>query len=772
MSGRPKKKQTRPDESGGRSHYSRDFPALESPQRLAGTKKRSGPRSPAFKNPRPPDKEVDGFEGQPLQSRVLNYDAAPFVPGASSGAPSQAGGNARSSRQVEFNSPSNRYYELSAQSDDEDTEDSGSASSTSRTEDAVGLGVDASPPRPPRQVVAVDLTEETANCSEDDASASSFDFYKSIDLSRPPYQDLIPFSSKIKWRTDGEGVKWPRYDKLTVRSIKVVMAGRGLNVQGLRKDLVRRLERDDRKRFTARGVLSRDYSQPKSPDGRATDDEINKFMEEIASKSKASKSRSSTTPKDPFPGDPEDRSASHRSNKATASRAAPSYEEVTSEDSEAMTVDQDAEDLFPESSPHSPARPKAPGNDSRPPPSRSDYSSVKHGSDEVQSKFFFQQCPEGYEFSEVDDLTNKFACIFDELADYLTILYHSRSITMEDRRKLCPSNGMFTVVSRDGRVLVENSGGDVVAVVPQSLIDMVEVEPPPLSDDPLPSKAKQRRRSISQSKSRRSPTRRPMSTSPSGASRSRSKPRATPADRSRDSNRGNPSPIRGRSESRPNRQHDARNDRSKTPAPPTNIPKRSNSTSSRRKAHADELLARETAAAADSYENMDVDKYDGDCNLSAEQRRATSDTNEASNSYAAALKRNQDKDKGSDHPPETIATASTVSTAQSTLTSLRTPSTASSKTSQRSTTSGKLLNTRPRRVVERDGVANFVSISVAPSRAKKVNPSANAYQCLVGAFTAMKKCDPETEWFPIYDSEPGDDIIPSIKEIKDFPADL
>jgi hypothetical protein len=148
MSGRPKKKQAGPDESGGRSHYSRDFPALESPQRLAGTKKRSGPRSPAFKNPRPPAKEVDGFEGQPLQSRVLNYDAAPFVPGASSGAPSQAGVNARSSRQVEFNSPSNRYYELSAQSDDEDTEDSGSALSTSRTEDAVGLGVDASPSSP------------------------------------------------------------------------------------------------------------------------------------------------------------------------------------------------------------------------------------------------------------------------------------------------------------------------------------------------------------------------------------------------------------------------------------------------------------------------------------------------------------------------------------------------------------------------------------------------------------------------------------------------
>jgi hypothetical protein len=158
---------------------------------------------------------------------------------------------------------------------------------------------------------------------------------------------------------------------------------------------------------------------------------------------------------------------------------------------------------------------------------------------------------------------------------------------------------------------------------------------------------------------------------------------------------------------------------------------------------------------------MDVDQY-GDCNLSAEQRRATSDTNEASNSYASALKRNQDKDKGSDLPPETIATASTVSTAQSTLTSLRTPSTASSKASQRSATSGKLLNTHPRRVVERDGVANFVSISVAPSRAKKVNPSANAYQCLVGAFTAMKKCDPLTEWFPIYDSEPSDDIIPSI----------
>jgi hypothetical protein len=183
-----------------------------------------------------------------------------------------------SSRQVEFNSPSNRYYELSAQSNSEDTEDSGSDSSTSRKEDVVGLGVDASPPR---RVTAVDLTKETADGSDDDASDGSFDFYKSIDLSKPAYQDLTPFADKIRWRTDSDGVKWPRYDKLTVRSIKAVMAERGLNVTGLRKDLVRRLERDDKKRFTARGVLLRDYSQPKSPEGRATDNEINKSWKKL-----------------------------------------------------------------------------------------------------------------------------------------------------------------------------------------------------------------------------------------------------------------------------------------------------------------------------------------------------------------------------------------------------------------------------------------------------------------------------------------------------------
>jgi hypothetical protein len=145
---------------------------------------------------------------QPIRSRVLNYDAAPFVPGSVADSPSSA--EADPVQRVGFNSPANRYYELSAHSDEDDAEEDSSCNTPTRqTEKEVGIGPGS---LPSRQVKAVDLTKGSDD-SDDDRSEESFDFYKSIDLNKPPYHDLTPFAAKIKWRTDPEGVQWPRYDK-------------------------------------------------------------------------------------------------------------------------------------------------------------------------------------------------------------------------------------------------------------------------------------------------------------------------------------------------------------------------------------------------------------------------------------------------------------------------------------------------------------------------------------------------------------------------------
>jgi hypothetical protein len=210
-----------------------------------------------------------------------------------------------------------------------------------------------SPPR--RKVTAVDPSAEG---SDDEISEASFDFYKSIDLSQPQYQDLIPVSDKIKWRTDKDGVKWPRYDKVTVRGIKEIMKGRGLNCVGVRKDLVRRLTRDDRKRFIARGVLSRDYSKPASPDGCASDAEIQELMRKMASKAKDLNGLLRSAPPKLSPRRsksverPKNSAApvtSRRSSSVTSPRrgAVPFYEDASSEASDAMEEDSDAEELFP-----------------------------------------------------------------------------------------------------------------------------------------------------------------------------------------------------------------------------------------------------------------------------------------------------------------------------------------------------------------------------------------------------------------------------------------
>jgi hypothetical protein len=330
--------------------------------------------------------------------------------------------------------------------------------------------------------------------------------------------------------------------------------------------------------------------------------------------------------------------------------------------------------------------------------------------------------PRSYEFSEVDKLTLAFAPVLDELAAFLSLRYNEdKTLSRKDRSELHPNTGLFSIVAgKDGLFRIHNARDVEVAVVPKSISRKISLK-------------------ISAGTSRQ-----PTKPAPSNSNSSKS-------DASGPQGRGRQPAA---SQDKRSRSRSRKPEESKAP-----------SLSRRRKQeNSDALLAKETDAASSSFDKMDVDEYDGDCNLTAEQRQATSDFS-GNASYASALR----KDKGS--PPDTIATASTVSTAQSGLSSLRTPS-ANSTASQRSSVSGKLLNTHPRRHVDRDGVANFVSVSIAPSRAKKSNPSVNAYQALSHAFAAMKKCDPDACWYPIYDAEPGDDPIPAICDVKDFPKDL
>lgn len=117
-------------------------------------------------------------------------------------------------------------------------------------------------------------------------------------------------------------------------------------------------------------------------------------------------------------------------------------------------------------------------------------------------------------------------------------------------------------------------------------------------------------------------------------------------------------------------------------------------------------------------------------------------------------------------PPATVATKSTASATQSTVSSLQTPS------SVTSSITGRLLNTRPRRIKDIHGVANFISIVTPPPRDSKVEPSKHCHSMLDKAFHILRRNDPELLWYPIWDNEPGLEPISPISDPKKFPTDL
>jgi hypothetical protein len=142
---------------------------------------------------------------------------------------------------------------------------------------------------------------------------------------------------------------------------------------------------------------------------------------------------------------------------------------------------------------------------------------------------------------------------------------------------------------------------------------------------------------------------------------------------------------------------------------------------------------------------------------STDVNRSTNDPK--SPSYAAAASKS---------PPATIATAIT---AASTVSSFKTPSQCS-QSSVPDSLSGRTLNTRPKRNVDRDGIANFLQLSINPSREKNVTPESHTYKGIVEIFVTLQKVDKAVAFYPIYESEPGKTPVTPITEASQFQSDL
>ena len=119
-------------------------------------------------------------------------------------------------------------------------------------------------------------------------------------------------------------------------------------------------------------------------------------------------------------------------------------------------------------------------------------------------------------------------------------------------------------------------------------------------------------------------------------------------------------------------------------------------------------------------------------------------------------------------PPSTQATLTSLNAASATP---RTPATTVMSQTP-STMSGRLLNLRPKRNVRLDGQANFVQISVPPARGGKTLPPVTTYNGILKAFSALKSVDKDVVFYPIYDTEEGEEEVPAICDVSQFAKTL
>lgn len=169
----------------------------------------------------------------------------------------------------------------------------------------------------------------------------------------------------------------------------------------------------------------------------------------------------------------------------------------------------------------------------------------------------------------------------------------------------------------------------------------------------------------------------------------------------------------------------------------------------------DHHFAQQSSLAQASSPHSGKDSYSGDMNLMAEARSLDANVEKNTRSYSAAAS-----------VPPSVRTAATAQS--SAISSLNTPSQQSAQPSL----TGRLLNSRPRRNVTADGVANFIQVTVPASREPRADPSVTTHRGLDKAFAILHANDPEMTWYPIWDTEPGETPLKPISEPKEFPPTL
>ena len=167
---------------------------------------------------------------------------------------------------------------------------------------------------------------------------------------------------------------------------------------------------------------------------------------------------------------------------------------------------------------------------------------------------------------------------------------------------------------------------------------------------------------------------------------------------------------------------------------------------------ADALFASQAAMSMRSDPQDGGDVYSGDMNVSAEARQVDSQAESVSAS-----------------PIDKAVSGSTATTAESSVTSGLTSSNSGVRPSL---ASGRLLNTRPRRVVATDGVSNFVTLTAFPAKERNAEPSVTTLRLLNKAFTIFHNTDKDVKFYPIYDQELGEDPLAPISDPKSFPTTL
>jgi hypothetical protein len=197
-----------------------------------------------------------------------------------------------------------------------------------------------------------------------DSDDSSQGSGASSDCEEAPYADLICFGSSIRWVTDPAGVKWPVYDRLTNKELKDILSHCKMPTLGKKELLIRRLENKDKRTHAYReSLVQAGLTRPGKKD--QVPDWYNANLENFIGNIDATRQRSSSAHSTSSAAAAAAKSRSIASASSKRSKSVPpschhsskpsspinvDVESASSdEDSCRMEVDQDAVEMFPQS---------------------------------------------------------------------------------------------------------------------------------------------------------------------------------------------------------------------------------------------------------------------------------------------------------------------------------------------------------------------------------------------------------------------------------------